>query len=83
MKIRVAVKRVLVSVFVDVVVTGLGVMVLVFLAVALGIVKVVKGPTSVTSTDVVVCVSVMMGITENVAVSVGVYVLVTCLPTVR
>jgi hypothetical protein len=38
LKTRVAVKRVLVRVFVDVVVTGLGVMVLVFLAVALGMV---------------------------------------------
>jgi hypothetical protein len=43
----------------------------------------VKGPTSVTSTDVVVCVSVMMGMTDDVAVIVGVYVLVTCVPTVR
>jgi hypothetical protein len=41
-------------VFVEVVVTALGVIVLVFLAVALGTVTVENGPTSVTRVDVVI-----------------------------
>ena len=80
---RVASSRVFVNVFVEVVVTALGVMVLVLLAVALGMVTVVKGPASITSRDVVVCVSVVMGTVVMLAVIVGVYVLVTCGPTVR
>lgn len=50
---RVAEIRVFVMILVEVVVTALGVTVLVLLAVALGTVTVAKGPTSVTSTDVV------------------------------
>jgi hypothetical protein len=82
-KTRVASNLVFVKVFVDVVVTAFGVTVFVFLAVALGIIMVVKGPTSVTSRDVVVSVTVETGIVVVMTVIVGVYVLVACGPTVR
>jgi hypothetical protein len=69
-----------VNVFVNVVVTGLGVRVLVCLAVADGIVMVVKGPVVVTNVDVVVAVVVIIGVVVTLNVTVGVNVDVTCGP---
>lgn len=77
------VNLVFVKVFVDVVVTACGVIVFVFLAVALGIVTVESGPVSTTRRDVVVSVTVVRGIEIDVTVNVGVYVLVACGPTLR
>jgi hypothetical protein len=74
---------VLVMVFVDVVVTGFGRMVLIFFAVPLGTVTVEKGPTVATSVEVVVIVWVTVGVVRMLSVIVGVYISVTGVPTVK
>jgi len=74
---------VLVKILFDVVVTGFGVTVFVFLAVPLGRVIVERGPVVETSVNVVVVVSVDRGVEVILNVTVGVYVEVVGVPTVR
>lgn len=69
-----------VKVFVEVTVTGRGVRVLVFLAVADGMVIVVNGPVVETKVDVVFTVVVIVGVVVALNVTVGVNVDVTCGP---
>jgi hypothetical protein len=69
-----------VKVFVDVTVMGFGVSVLVFPAVADGIVIVVNGPVVETKVDVVLTVVVIVGVVVTLNVTVGVNVDVTCGP---
>lgn len=82
-KVLVQESLVRVMVFVDVVVTALGLTVLTFLAVPLGIVTVENGPVVTTSVEVVVTMEVEIGVSVLISVTVGVYVLVTFGPTVK
>lgn len=75
--------EVLVIVFVDVVVVGGGVTVLVRFAVPLGKVTVDSGPVVIVSTEVVVVVWVTVGVVVILKVTVGVKVVVAWVPTVR